>query len=124
MVLTGILLSRMRQFARRRPGGDRRGPGAWLPIRWATAWEVIELMTVWLDVDGPLEAVGNTIAEFRRVDSQELAQRAIATVIRVFDDNLRWSRWMARYTIAATSATSGRTLDATVPITLPPRGRQ
>jgi hypothetical protein len=28
------------------------------------------------------------------------------------------------YTVAATSATSGRTLDATVPITLPPRGRQ
>jgi hypothetical protein len=30
----------------------------------------------------------------------------------------------ARYTVAATSATSGKALDATVPITLPPRGRQ
>jgi hypothetical protein len=94
VVLTGTLLSRMRQFVRRRPAGIGAGPGSWLPIRWATAWEVIELMTVWLDADGPLEAVGKTIAEFRRVDSQELAQRAIATVIRVFDDNLRWSRRM------------------------------
>jgi hypothetical protein len=31
---------------------------------------------------------------------------------------------LPRYTLAATSASSGRTLDATVPITLPPRGRQ
>jgi hypothetical protein len=29
-----------------------------------------------------------------------------------------------RYTVAASSATNGNTLEATVPITLPPRGRQ
>ena len=56
----------------------------------ATAPEVIELMTSWLDVDEPLvEAVGNTIAEYHRVDSQELARRVIATVIQVLKENLR-----------------------------------
>ena len=56
----------------------------------ATAREVIELMRLWLDVDEPLvEAVGNTIAEYHRVDSQDLARRVVATVIQVLEDNLR-----------------------------------
>lgn len=61
--------------------------------RWkppATAREVAELMRLWLDVDEPLvEAVGNTTAEYHRVDSQELARRVVATVIQVLEDNLR-----------------------------------
>ena len=56
----------------------------------ATAEEVVELMREWLNVDEPLvEAVGNTIAEYHRVDSQELARRVVATVIQVLEDNLR-----------------------------------
>ncbi len=47
-------------------------------------------MRLWLDVDEPLvEAVGNTIAEYHRVDSQDLARRVVATVIQVLEDNLR-----------------------------------
>ena len=56
----------------------------------ATAEEVVKLMREWLNVDEPLvEAVGNTIAEYHRVDSQELARRVVATVIQVLEENLR-----------------------------------
>jgi hypothetical protein len=52
--------------------------------------EVLELLRGWMDTDEPLvEAVGNTIAEYWRVDSQELARRVVGTVINVLEAELR-----------------------------------
>jgi hypothetical protein len=49
-----------------------------------TADDVLRAMREWLDTDEPLvEAVGDTLARFDRVDSQEQARRVLATVIEV-----------------------------------------
>jgi hypothetical protein len=51
-----------------------------------TAQDVVALLHDWLDTDEPLvEAVGDTLAEFQRVDSQELARRVVGTVINVLE---------------------------------------
>lgn len=47
----------------------------------------IDLLSGWLDTDEPMvEAIGNTLAEFRRCDSQEQARRVLGTVIRVLEE--------------------------------------
>ena len=54
-----------------------------------TAQEVVELLREWVNDDEPLvEAVGNTLAEFHRVDSQERARRVVSTVIKVLEAEL------------------------------------
>jgi hypothetical protein len=51
-----------------------------------TAQDVLALLHAWLDTDEPLvEAIGNTFAEFQKVDSQELARRVVITVINVLE---------------------------------------
>jgi hypothetical protein len=51
-----------------------------------SAQDVLALLRVWVNEDEPLvEAVGNTLAAFHRVDSQELARRVVSTVIEVLD---------------------------------------
>jgi hypothetical protein len=51
-----------------------------------TAQDVVALLHDWLDTDEPLvEAVGDTLEEFQRVDLQELARRVVGTVINVLE---------------------------------------
>jgi hypothetical protein len=51
-----------------------------------SAQDVLALLHAWGNEDEPLvEAVGNTIAAFHRVDSQELARRVVSTVIEVLE---------------------------------------
>jgi ATP-dependent Clp protease ATP-binding subunit ClpA len=65
------------------PPGTAAAPGL------RTARDVIEALYGWLDVDEPMvEAVGNTIAKYQRVDSQELARRIVGTVITVLEQHL------------------------------------
>jgi hypothetical protein len=52
----------------------------------ASKQELLELLAEWRSQDEPLvEAIGETIAQWHRVDSQELARRIVSTVIEVFD---------------------------------------
>ena len=54
-----------------------------------TGAELLELLRSWRDTDEPLvEAVGNTLAQYWRVDSQELARRVVDTVIVVLESQL------------------------------------
>ena len=51
---------------------------------------VLRQLSEWRDTDEPMvEAIGDTLAEFARVDSQELARRVLDTVIEVL---AVWSR--------------------------------
>jgi hypothetical protein len=51
--------------------------------------ELLRLLTQWHDEDEPLvEAIGDTFAKWRRLDSQELARRVVDTVIEVLDREL------------------------------------
>ena len=52
----------------------------------SAAQDVVALLHDWLDTDGPLvEAVGDTLDEFQRVDLQELARRVVGTLINVLE---------------------------------------
>jgi hypothetical protein len=54
-----------------------------------TAEDVIDALHVWLDQDEPLvEAIGDTLAQYSRTDSQEQARRVVATVISVLEEYL------------------------------------
>jgi hypothetical protein len=58
-----------------------------------TAEEVVDALRAWLDDDEPLvEAIGNTLAEYRRCDSQEQARRVVGTVIDVLERHLPRSK--------------------------------
>ncbi len=65
-------------------------------VTWGTSWvesraieELIAILEDWMDTDEPLiEAMGNTIAEYRQFDSQEQARRILSTVIEVLQTNL------------------------------------
>jgi hypothetical protein len=51
--------------------------------------ELLRSLTQWHDEDEPLvEAIGDTLAKWRRLDSQELARRVVDTVIEVLDREL------------------------------------
>ena len=51
--------------------------------------ELLHLLERWRDEDEPLvEAIGDTLARWRRVDSQEMARRVVDTVIEVLDREL------------------------------------
>jgi hypothetical protein len=51
--------------------------------------ELLCLLEQWHDEDQPLvEAIGDTLAKWHRVDSQELARRVVNTVIEVLDREL------------------------------------
>ncbi len=48
--------------------------------------ELLLRLEAWLDDDKPLvEAIGDTLARWQRVDSQEQARRIVDTLIDVFD---------------------------------------
>jgi len=51
--------------------------------------ELLHLLEQWHDEDEPLvEAIGDTLAKWHRVDSQEMARRVVDTVIAVLDREL------------------------------------
>ena len=51
--------------------------------------ELLDRLSERRDQDEPLvEAIGNTLAEYSRVDSQETARRVVDTVITVLDQEL------------------------------------
>jgi hypothetical protein len=50
----------------------------------ATIDDLIARLREWRDTDEPMvEAIGDTLSEFRRCDSQEIARRVLDTVIIV-----------------------------------------
>lgn len=55
----------------------------------AAKHELLGLLEGWRDQDEPLvEAIGNALAEWRRVDSQEQARRVVDTLLEVLDREL------------------------------------
>ena len=57
-----------------------------------TAQDVIDALSAWIDQDEPLvEAIGDTLAQYSRTDSQEQARRVVATVIGVLQQHVRGS---------------------------------
>lgn len=51
--------------------------------------ELLQRLETWRDQDQPLvEAIGDTLAEWRRVDSQEQARRIVDTLVDVFEREL------------------------------------
>ena len=51
--------------------------------------ELLDLLVAWRSEDDPLvEAIGNTLADARRLDSQEQARRVVDTVIKVLEREL------------------------------------
>jgi hypothetical protein len=51
--------------------------------------ELLDRLSEWRDQDEPLvEAIGNTLAEYSRVDSQDMARRVLDSVIAVLDREL------------------------------------
>ena len=51
--------------------------------------ELLEMLTQWRSDDEPLvEAIGNTLARWQRLDSQELARHVVSTVIEVLEREL------------------------------------
>jgi hypothetical protein len=51
--------------------------------------EMLNLLRQWRDEDEPLvEAIGDTLARWHRVDSQDRARRVVDTVIEVLDREL------------------------------------
>jgi hypothetical protein len=55
----------------------------------AAKQELLTLLSDWRDEDKPLvEAIGNTLTEWARVDSQDKARRIVTTVIEVLEREL------------------------------------
>jgi len=55
----------------------------------AAKQELLDRLSEWKDQDEPLvEAIGNTLAELTRLDSQEQARRIVDAVIEVLDREL------------------------------------
>ena len=55
----------------------------------AAKQELLGLLSQWKNEDEPLiEAIGNTLAGWARVDSQEQARRVVDTVIEVLNREL------------------------------------
>ncbi|WP_188111453.1 hypothetical protein [Nocardioides antri] len=55
----------------------------------AVKTELIRRLAEWRDQDEPLvEAIGDTLAETHRLDSQEQARRIVDTVMKVLDREL------------------------------------
>jgi ribosomal 50S subunit-associated protein YjgA (DUF615 family) len=51
--------------------------------------ELLHRLETWRDQDEPLvEAIGDTLARWRHLDSQEQARRVVDTVIDVFEREL------------------------------------
>jgi hypothetical protein len=51
--------------------------------------ELLQRLETWHDADKPLvEAIGDTLARWQRVDSQEQARRVVDTSMDVFDHEL------------------------------------
>lgn len=51
--------------------------------------ELLRNLEAWRDEDAPLvEAIGDTLARWRRLDSQEQARRVVSTLIDVFEREL------------------------------------
>jgi hypothetical protein len=51
--------------------------------------ELLRLLSEWRDQDEPLvEAIGNALAEWAKLDSQERARRIVDTVMRVLEREL------------------------------------
>jgi hypothetical protein len=51
--------------------------------------ELLRLLSEWRDEDEPLvEAIGNALAEWARLDSQEQARRIVTTMIEVLEREL------------------------------------
>jgi hypothetical protein len=51
--------------------------------------ELLQHLETWRDQDEPLvEAIGDTLARWQRVDSQEQARRVVSTLIDVFEREL------------------------------------
>lgn len=51
--------------------------------------ELLDLLKVWRDQDEPLvEAIGDTLAQWHGLDSQEQARRIVSTVLEVLDREL------------------------------------
>jgi hypothetical protein len=47
--------------------------------------ELLQRLETWRDQDEPLvEAIGDTLARWQRVDSQEQARRVVDTLVEVF----------------------------------------
>jgi hypothetical protein len=58
-----------------------------MDARWKA--EIIDRLVAWRNEDEPLvEAIGNTLAEVHRLDSQEQARRIVSTVIDVLEREL------------------------------------
>jgi hypothetical protein len=56
-----------------------------------TAQDVIDALHTWIDQDEPLvEAIGDTLDQYSRTDSQERARRVVATVISVLEEHRDW----------------------------------
>lgn len=54
-----------------------------------TAADVVTALRAWLDEDEPLvEAIGATLAEYHRCDSQEQARRVVVTVLAVLEPRI------------------------------------
>lgn len=54
--------------------------------RWPGIGAVLRMLEEWQDVDEPMvEAIGNTLAAFSHLDSQELARRVLHTVREVLE---------------------------------------
>lgn len=57
-----------------------------LELNAASIDAVVKQLVSWRDTGEPMvEAIGNTLAEYHRVDSQELARRVLDTVIDVLE---------------------------------------
>jgi hypothetical protein len=51
--------------------------------------ELLDLMTEWRDHDEPLvEAIGDALAKWHRLDSQEQARRIVDTILQVLEREL------------------------------------
>ncbi|WP_432937212.1 hypothetical protein ACQPXM_24615 [Kribbella sp. CA-253562] len=51
--------------------------------------ELLQRLETWRDEDEPLvEAIGDTLARWQRVDSQEQARRVVDTLVDVFEREL------------------------------------
>jgi len=51
--------------------------------------ELLQRLETWRDQDAPLvEAIGDTLARWQRVDSQEQARRVVDTLVDVFEREL------------------------------------
>ncbi|HEX6328498.1 MAG TPA: hypothetical protein VFZ72_18165 [Jiangellaceae bacterium] len=57
-----------------------------LELNAASIDAVVKQLVNWRDTDEPMvEAIGNTLAEYHRADSQELSRRVLDAVIEVLE---------------------------------------